>query len=144
MIKTPVFNSSLEAGVRAVNFLDFYYPKSLDFEQLMKIDYILVNSADFGGPESLHPQTPNRLGELSSRRDTVRAGIELMKRFGLIKVELTKNGVYYSATEEVEPYLDLMRKRYSLEMKNVACWLALEIDEFGFERVNINLDKKVF
>ncbi len=52
MIKESVFNSSLEAGMRAIAFLDTYHPKSLDFEQLMKVDYILVNSADFGGPAS--------------------------------------------------------------------------------------------
>ena len=31
MVDTHVFNSPLEASVRAVSFLDSYYPKSLDF-----------------------------------------------------------------------------------------------------------------
>ncbi len=65
MTENYIFNSSLEAGVRAVSFLNSYFPESLDFEHLMIIDYVLVNSADFGGPESLHPETPNRQGELS-------------------------------------------------------------------------------
>jgi hypothetical protein len=144
MIEASVFNSSLEAGVRTLSFLDIYYPQTLDFEQLMKIDYVLVNSKDFGGPESLHPLTPNRQGELSSRREAVRSGIELMKRFGLIELELTKNGAYYRASEEAEPYLDLMRKRYSLAIREIASWLAEEIHAFGFKRINVNLDKKVF
>ena len=144
MIKESVFNSSLEAGMRAIAFLDTYHPKSLDFEQLMKVDYILVNSADFGGPASLHPEIPNRQGELSSRREVVRTGIELMKRFGLIEVKLTNRGIYYKTTEEAEPYLDLMRQKYSLALRDIAAWLTEEISQFGFRRIDSNLGKKVF
>ncbi|KMV28418.1 hypothetical protein AB733_23840 [Photobacterium swingsii] len=144
MAGTHVFNSSLEAGVRAVSFLDSYYPKSLDFELLMKIDYILVNSADFDGPESLHPKTPNRKGELSSRRETVRAGIELMKRFDLIEIDLTHDGVFYRATENANPYLELMRANYSIAIRNTSEWLVSELNEIGFERLNITLGKRVF
>ncbi len=139
-----VFNSSLEAGVRAISFLDSYYPKVLDFENLMKIDYILVNSSDFDGPDSLHPKTPNRKGELSSRREVVRAGIELMKRFNLIEIDLTHDGVFYKATENTEPYLELMKTKYSVSMRYIANWLVIELDELGFDGFNATLGKKVF
>ncbi len=144
MTESQVFNSSLEAGVRAISFLNSYFPESLDFEHLIIIDYVLVNSADFGGPESLHPETPNRQGELSSRRAVVRDGLDLMKRFGLIEIELSSHGVFYRVTEEAEPYLCLMREQYSLHLKNVASWLSNEVKVFGFERLNMIVEKKVF
>ncbi|MEZ8800524.1 ABC-three component system middle component 2 [Vibrio splendidus] len=144
MAEIHVFNSSLEAGVRAVSFLDSYYPKGLDFEQLMKIDYVLVNSSDFSGPESLHPQTPNRQGELSSRREIVRAGIDLMKRFGLIEIDLTQYGVFYRVTESAEPYLELMKTKYALSLRKTSEWLAHELNEDGFEKLNKTLGERVF
>ncbi|MFS1492581.1 ABC-three component system middle component 2 [Vibrio splendidus] len=144
MAEIHVFNSSLEAGVRAVSFLDSYYPNSLDFEQLMKIDYVLVNSSDFNGPESLHPQTPNRQGELSSRREIVRAGIDLMKRFGLIEIDLTQYGVFYRVTESAEPYLELMKTKYALSLRKTSEWLAHELNEDGFEKLNKTLGERVF
>ena len=144
MAGTHVFNSSLEAGVRVVSFLDSYYPKSLDFELLMNVDYILVNSADFSGPESLHPKIPNRKGELSSRRESVRGGIELMIRFNLIEIDLTHEGVFYRATEYANPYLELMRTNYSIAIRSNSEWLVSELNEMGFERLNITLDTRVF
>lgn len=144
MSEIHVFNSPLEAGVRIVSFLDSYYPTAIDFEQLMKVDYILVNSGDFNGPESLHPEIPNRLGELSSRRETVRAGIELMKRFDLIEVNLTHEGVFYRATESAEPYLELMKTKYSVAIRNIAKWLVVELNEIGFKNLNATLGKRVF
>ncbi|TQF70004.1 ABC-three component system middle component 2 [Pseudoalteromonas luteoviolacea] len=142
MSERPIFNSALEAGVRAVSFLNTFFPQSLDFEQLIKVDYILVNSSDFGGPQSLHPQTPNRIGELNSRRKTVRSGVDLMKRFGLIDLKLTDTGVYYFASEEAEPFLELMKASYSLEMKDRARWLAKEVNNYGFERLDRELDNR--
>ncbi|MCG9771574.1 hypothetical protein L1D59_23575 [Pseudoalteromonas piscicida] len=142
MSERPIFNSALEAGVRAVSFLNTFFPQSLDFEQLIKVDYILVNSSDFGGPQSLHPQTPNRIGELNSRRKTVRSGVDLMKRFGLIDLKLTETGVYYFASEEAEPFLELMKASYSLEMKDRARWLAKEVNNYGFERLDRELGNR--
>ncbi|MCS6211452.1 ABC-three component system middle component 2 [Shewanella baltica] len=144
MTESHIFNSSLEAGVRAVSFLNSHFPDRLDFEHLMFIDYVLVNSADFDGPESLHPKTPNRHGELSSRREVVRDGLDLMKRFGLIEIELSSHGVFYRATEEAEPYLCLMREQYSLNLKKVASWLSNEVKASGFERLNMIVERKVF
>lgn len=144
MSETHVFNSSLEAGVRLVSFLDAYYPKSLDFEQLIVIDYILVNSADFNGPESLHPKIPNRHGELTSRRKTVHAGIKLMKRFDFIEVELTRDGVFYRVTESAEPYLDLMKTKYSVSMRDISKWLVSELNDIGFKRINETLRKRIY
>ncbi|WP_407332373.1 ABC-three component system middle component 2 [Enterovibrio sp. 27052020O] len=144
MSNSYVFNSPLEAGVRTVCFLDSYFPRSMDFDGLMKVDFIIVHSGDFGGPDSLHPNTPNRNGEYYSRREKVRTGLDLMKKFGLIEVEYTKNGIAYKASENASPYLELMRSNYSLSLRRISNWLTEEINKTGFEELNITLVDKVF
>ncbi|MFB2759771.1 ABC-three component system middle component 2 [Shewanella xiamenensis] len=144
MNDASVFNSSLEAGVRSICFLDSYYPGVMDFDGLMKIDYILVHSNDFGGPESLHPMMPNRKGEYYSRREKVRTGLELMNKFGLIELEYTKNGIMYKASENTSPYLQLMKCDYSLSLINISKWLAQELANFGFKKINETIENKVF
>jgi len=139
-----VFNSSLEAGVRTICFLDSYFPGYMDFDSLMKIDFILVHSGDFGGPESLHPITPNRKGEYFSRREKVRAGLDLMINFGFIEIEYTNKGVFYKVSEHVNPYLNLMKCNYSLALIKVSEWLANELNKNGFEQLNTALENKVF
>ncbi|OEF57940.1 ABC-three component system middle component 2 [Enterovibrio norvegicus] len=142
-MENKVFNTSLESGVRVVSFLDKYYPDRLDFEQIMKIDYIMVNSSDFNGPNSLHPRTPNRQGERSARREIVRSGLELMTSFRLIEIELNSNGVFYKSTESAEPYLKLMKEKYSLELIKVSHWLADKIRNEGFSQLEVGLNSKV-
>lgn len=144
MSNEHVFNSSLEAGVRAIRFLNSYFPESMDFYGLMKIDFILVNSGDFSGPESLHPVTPNRKGEYFSRREKVRSGLDLMMKFGLVEVDYTNSGVAYKASEHASPYLELMKSNYSLSLSLISEWLAKELKENGFEQFDIALGSKVF
>ena len=66
-VATP-FNSPLETGVRALTVLAESAPAALDLQRLVYFDYLVVHSADAGGPRSLHPNTPLRNGELLVRR----------------------------------------------------------------------------
>lgn len=136
-----VFNSDLEAGVRAIIALNAIYPKSVDFESLIKVDFIIINSRDFGGPESIHPSTPNRIGEISSRRETIRSGLNLMRRFGMIEVDLSNTGVNYSATNNVQPYLRLMKSYYSKSLLISAEWISKELEENGFQKIDLTLSE---
>lgn len=131
-----VFNTSLEAGLRSVILLNEYYPSSIDFEEIVKLDYVLVYSKDFGGPDSLHPSVPNRKGELVVRRQLVRDGLGLMKRFGLINILCENEGVYYSVTGDAEPFIKLMRSEYSVTLKNNAIWCVGQLRKNGFQYFN--------
>jgi hypothetical protein len=76
----PLFNSALETGVRAVVVLDAAYPQAFDLSQLTWLDHLVVHTADIGGPQSLHPDIPQRTGELLVRRRLVEDGLDLMRR----------------------------------------------------------------
>lgn len=131
-----VFNTTLEAGLRTVILLNENYPLSIDFEEIVKLDYILVYAEDFDGPESLHPSVPNKKGELAVRRGLVREGLGLMKRFGLINILCEKKGIYYSVTEDAEPFIKLLKSDYTLKLKKNAEWCVGELSENGFQRFN--------
>ncbi|KAB0673899.1 ABC-three component system middle component 2 [Aeromonas veronii] len=136
-----VFNTSIEAGVRVIAILNAIHPQGIDFESLTKIDFIIINSSDFGGPKSLHPSTPNKIGEIASRREIVRSGIELMRRFGMIDIELSYSGVNYKATVNASPYLKLMKCNYSKSLLITAEWIARELRFNGFKKFNSTLSE---
>lgn len=139
-----VFNTPLEAGVRAIAFLNAYYPNEIDFESLLKIDYVIVNSGELDGPKSIHPFTPNKMGELIMRRSIVREGIDLMIRFGMLQSKLTDTGIYYKVTDQAQPYLKLMKSNYSKLIIESSIWLAEEVNTNRFININSKLSRKVF
>src|SRR6476659_3836971 len=97
---SPLFNSSLETGVRAVVVLDAAFPRAFDLSQLTWLDHLVVHTADIGGPDSLHPDIPQRTGELLVRRRVVEDGINLMRRVHLVDAHVTERGILYQAREE--------------------------------------------
>src|SRR3546814_2074924 len=79
-----LFNSALETGVRSALILDAARPRSFDLAHLTWLDHLVVHTADIGGPPSLHPDIPQRDGELLVRRRNVEAGLVLMRRLHMI------------------------------------------------------------
>src|SRR3546814_12270520 len=74
-----LFNSALETGVRSALILDAARPRSFDLAHLTWLDHLVVHTADIGGPPSLHPDIPQRDGELLVRRRHVQAGLVLLR-----------------------------------------------------------------
>ncbi len=139
-----VFNSYLEAGVRTIALLNAHHPHSLDFESLIKVDYIIVNTGEFNGPENIHPYTPNRIGELAARRNVIRIGISLMRKFGMIELDYSNSGIYYRATENAHPYLKLMRSHYSKRLLSSASWLAQELKNHEFRNFDLAISEMTY
>ena len=79
-----LFNSVLETGVRSVVILNAAHPFSFDLLHLTWFDHLVVHTADVGGPESLHPDLPQRSGELLVRRRLVEDGVTMMRRLHLV------------------------------------------------------------
>ncbi|MDO9714172.1 ABC-three component system middle component 2 [Paracraurococcus lichenis] len=75
---TAPFNSALETGVRALAILAEAHPSAYDLQRLLYFDYLVVHSQDADGPESLHPNTPLRNGELLVRRGIIERGLLLL------------------------------------------------------------------
>jgi hypothetical protein len=126
---SPLFNSSLETGVRAVVVLDAAFPRAFDLSQLTWLDHLVVHTADIGGPDSLHPDIPQRTGELLVRRRLVEDGLTLMRRLHLVDTNTTDEGIVYSAREEAAPFVESLRSVYARELRKRAEWLARYLSE---------------
>src|SRR3546814_9907681 len=95
-----LFNSALETGVRSALILDAARPRSFDLAHLTWLDHLVVHTADLGGPPSLHPDIPQRDGELLVRRRNVAAGLVLLRRLPRIVAHSSGAGIYFSSTVE--------------------------------------------
>lgn len=120
----PLFNSALETGVRAVIILDAAYPRAFDLAHLTWCDHLVVHTSDIDGPESLHPDIPQRTGELLVRRRIVEDGVKLMRRLHMIEAEVGDHGIAYRASEDASAFVEALRSEYSNELKQRAVWLA--------------------
>jgi hypothetical protein len=122
--RIPLFNSSLETGMRSVIVLNSIFPRCLDLARLTWLDHLVVHTADIGGPSSLHPDIPQRTGELLVRRRLVEGGLHLMWQVHLVELMETENGIQYQAREEASAFVDSLRAEYCRVLKSRAEWLA--------------------
>lgn len=125
----PLFNSALETGVRALVFLNAAFPRVFDLAQLTWLDHLVVHTADVGGPKSLHPDLPQRTGELLVRRRVVEEGVQLMRRLHMINAIADDNGIVYQASEDASALVETMHTPYALELRARAEWLAEKLNE---------------
>lgn len=118
------FNSPLETGLRALTVLSAIYPRASDIQRLMTYDYLVVHSADADGPESLHPGTPQRNGELLVRHALVQDGVYLLLTRRLVERMPEETGIVYRATDEAQSFLDNLGSDYVRGLRNRAEWVA--------------------
>lgn len=120
-----IFNSPLEAGLRAVCTLVESFPNSNDLERLTLLDYLVVQSGDVeGGPPSLHPSIPNRAGAILVRRALVEEGLLLMVGRGLICVQFETTGIAYRASEEAASFVKCLGAEYTRALRARARWVV--------------------
>jgi len=122
--RPATFNGPLEAGIRAVSILGAAYPQSYDLQRLVAFDYLLVHTADVGGPESLHPPSPMHSAELLVRRRLVESALLLMMTRELIQREITSDGIKYCAGENAATFLNSLSSTYLRALKDRADWLV--------------------
>jgi len=121
------FNSTLETGIRALVVLEAFHPRRCDLLEMTGLDHLVVHTGDFGGqdaPESLHPDLPNRAGELLVRRQLVERSLRLMQQVHLVEVFETEDGIEFCASEDAPSYLNLLQAPYSVALKQRAKWMA--------------------
>ncbi|POR42421.1 hypothetical protein CRT23_13235 [Methylobacterium sp. V23] len=122
-----LFNSPLEAGIRAVIVLEHLRPERVDLAEMVLFDHVVVHTADVGGPPSLHPDVPGRKGELLVRRRLVERSLDLMRRCHLVRQESGPDGIFYRASDEAASYVELLETPYSEHLKACAGWIAREV-----------------
>lgn len=124
------FNNSIETGLRILCLLNALFPRSYDLETLVCLDYLCVHSADFDSTTlSLHPDNPNRSGELFVRRNIVEEGLRLYVVKRLVTMLFTNTGIEYQASELSANFLDKFNSTYSLSLIERAEWMVRLIGE---------------
>lgn len=132
---TEPFNSPLETGLRSLAILEAAFPIRYDLQRLVELDYLVVHSADVGGPESLHAPLPLRAGELLVRRQLIERGLLLMMSKGLIERYPTSQGIEYVAGDIASPYLASLTAPYTLKLRARAIWLVNNFAGFTTEEI---------
>jgi hypothetical protein len=126
-----LYNSTLEAGIRAVIVLEQLRPETVDLAEMVLLDHVVVHTADVGGPASLHAAVPARKGELLVRRRLVEQSLELMRRCHLVEQQAREDGLVWCASDEAASYVELLQTSYSIQLKSCASWLSTEIRRRG-------------
>jgi hypothetical protein len=109
--------------MRSVLLLNAAQPRAFDLTHLTWLDHLVVHTADISGPPSLHPDIPQRDGELVIRRQVVEEGLRLMRRLHMVETQYTDQGIVYSTTSEAGILVQLVRSPYGRELKKRAEWL---------------------
>ena len=121
------FNSTLETGIRALVVLEAFHPRRCDLMEMTWLDHLVVHTGDLDGedvPKSLHPDLPNRAGELLVRRQLVERSLRVMQQLHLVDVFETETGIEFCASQEASSYVDLLQAPYSQALKVRARWMA--------------------
>lgn len=134
-----LFNTPLEAGVRALLILDAFAPQAFDVTTMSLLDYYIVHTGDAGGPPSLHPEINARAGEYFVRRHLVEEGLLLMARASLIEQVLTSGGIAFRAHETASAMIDLFGSAYNRRLFGAAQWLAGRAADQGIDPFIQNL-----
>lgn len=129
-----LFNTPLEASVRALLILDAFAPEAFDLATMSLLDYYIVHTGDAGGPPSLHPEINARAGEYFVRRHLVEEGLLLMARASLVEQVFTDSGIAFRAHETATAMIDLFGSAYNRRLAEAAKWLAHEAAVQGADR----------
>lgn len=145
MDKHP-FNSTLETGIRALVLLDAFYPRHFDLMEMTWFDHLIVHTSDIdelNAPKSLHPDLPNRTGELLVRRQLVEKSLRMMQKMHLIEVLETEAGIEFWASEESSSYVRLLQSPYSCDLKHRAQWMANYFAKQENKKIRSFIEEKI-
>lgn len=141
--RTDLFNGALETGVRSVVILETAYPRGFDLTQLTWLDHLVVHTSDLDGPESLHPNIPQRNGELLVRRSLVEEGLTLMRQLHMVETQFTNAGIVYVACEQASLFVQLIRTDYGRTLKKRAEWIFNYFSERGTDHLHQVISQKI-
>lgn len=160
--KSKLFNTPLEAGLRAVVILDAFAPRAFDLANLSLLDYYAVHSADMiatdveleeldgisldsSSTDSLHPPIASRKGEYFVRRRLIEEGVVMMERAFLIDRVANDEGLSFRARDVAAAMVDLMESEYNAQLRGITRRLArlaqIEGEESFFNRLADGVDR---
>ncbi|HHI4956901.1 TPA: ABC-three component system middle component 2 [Vibrio parahaemolyticus] len=83
-----------------------------NIEDLVKLDYSLLYSEDFGGPSNLHPALPNHVAEIAHRREVLPSVMSFLLSRGLVTLVTEKTGYYYKSNEQTLEFVSCLQANY--------------------------------
>lgn len=116
------FNTPLETGVRLLTLLVEAFPLALSLDHLVMLDHVLVHTADFGGPPSVHPASPYRAAEPYVRRELVHRSLVLFRSRSLLNEIPSEHGFVWEADEIAAPFLETLNAAYHKKLRDRAHW----------------------
>lgn len=137
-----LFNGPVEVGLRTLLLLLVSYPRSLDLQRLVVLDYLLVHSGDYPeGPPSLHAPSPLRAGEVAIRRDLIQKGLLLMASRGLVRRSAGDSGFSYAVDSSATILLDALQTPYVRQLRERATWAVDVAGQLSDTNANALLGK---
>ncbi len=135
-------NTSLEFGLRALITLSKLSNDGTDIERLLMYDYMLTNSGEFNRElPSVHAETPYKYSKLLVKRNTLKEGINLMLRHGLLTLNYNEEGIIYKKNKYTQKFLDNIDSVYKEKLEIVAEWICKDMH---IKKVNeIEYDLKI-
>jgi hypothetical protein len=141
------FNSPIEMGLRLLFLFKNTEKEGLDLQRLIYYNYLLVHTSDVsdlpGAPKSLHPNLPDRSGEILISRKIIESGVKLLLSKGLICIGYTKTGIKYKRNDETKPFLEYFESKYSKELDKNANWICQKFDKLQDEKLNDFMTKNL-
>lgn len=127
--KPEIFNSNIELATRAALILSSMDGKIFDIDELVLLDYALLYSSEFDGPESLHPPVPNHLAEIAQRRELLPESLLFFLKKGLIDVHYDETGKYFKANDNTISFVSCLSSKYFLKIWKRLSWLSENSEE---------------
>ena len=140
------FNSTLETGIRAVVILNAFYPRQCDLMEMTWFDHLIVHTGDLDGaevPPSLHPDMPNRTGELLVRRSLIEKSLRMMIEIHLIDYLESDCGFLFQASEDAPAYVDLLQSNYAVALKSRAGWMSGHFAEMDRGEIKAVVEERI-
>ncbi|MEC3757461.1 hypothetical protein P9160_08805 [Bacillus halotolerans] len=140
------FNSPFEVGLRMLIILAVTPQEKFDLQRLIYYDYLVLHTNDVGvesSPVSIHPDTPNRSGEIIVRRQVMQQGLKLMNSKNLLIIIYDENGISYSSSVLTQPFLDLFESDYYRKLKKNALWVTRYFSGYSETELKSFVEKNI-
>lgn len=120
--QNTAFNGPIELGTRSSLILIALEVK-LSIDDLVLLDYALIYSNDFCGPNNLHPALPNHIAEIGHRREFLPNSLSFFAKRGLISAHIEESGFYYSANQHTLHFVSCLKSSYYKKIWTRLSWL---------------------
>ncbi|MGK0270984.1 MAG: hypothetical protein ACI88H_001636 [Cocleimonas sp.] len=142
MNKLPtIYNSNVELATRASIILSGLHNKKIDLNSLVFLDFALLYSQEFGGPENLHPIVPNYIAEIAQRRELLPDSLSYFINKGLLTKKFEPTGQYYSINNNTTLFLSCLQSDYYKKIWKRMSWLNENFEDITSKGFNVIINR---